>query len=329
MHKKLITFILLIIVPFSLSSCSKNQHNMETVNLVLDWTPNTNHTGIYVAKELGLFQENNLNVNIVQPPEDASIVLVGSGNAQFCISFQDSFAMALTSNTPVPATAVATILKHNTSGILSKKESNILSPKDLEGKMYSSWNSPIELAMLKNIVKRDLGNFEYIDIVPNSTSDAASALLSGIDAASAYYGWDVIASKVNNINTNFFRFADINPTLDFYAPIIIANNNYLKEKPEITRKFLKCLDQGYNYCIDNPIESAEILLKYNPELNRDLVIDSQMWLSTQYKAEDQYWGTIDKNRWSKYFEWLYKENLISKDLKSEGFTNDYLNLGSD
>lgn len=277
-----------------------------------------------MADELGYFKANGLNVNIIQPPEDSSIALVGCGKAQFCISFQDSLSKALTSNTPVPVTAVATILKHNTYGILSKKETGIISAKDLENKTYSTWNTPIEIAMLKHIIETDGGDFSRINIIPNCALDAAAALTSGIDAVNVYYSWDGVATNVKKIETNFLKFSDIDKTLDFYAPIIVADDKYLQEKPEIVKRFLAALEDGYIYSIENPISASEILIKRNPELSREMVIKSQAWLSTQYKADNEYWGMIEETKWNAFFDWLYNKNLISKSIVGKGFTNQYL-----
>ena len=329
MFKKSIIILLVFIVSIITTSCSNKFDRLETVNLILDWTPNTNHTGIYIADELGFFKENGIKVNIIQPPEDSSIILLGSGKAQFCISFQDSFAQALSSNTPVPATAVAAILNHNTSGILSKKSCNIQSPKDLEGKTYSTWNLPIETAMLKHIVAKSGGNFDLIHTVPNSSSDAASAFSSGIDAINVYYGWDAIAAEAKGIDTNFLRFTDIEKNFDFYAPIIIANNKYLETNPDTVKRFLAALDAGYTYSIENPKAAADILIKKNPELNKNIVYKSQEWLSPQYKDQNEPWGKIDETRWTNFFRWLYEEKLISKDLNSSGFSNEYLKYSTD
>ena len=94
--------------------------DLEKVTFVLDWTPNTNHTGLYVALEKGYFEEAGLDVEIVQPPEDGAEVLVASGKAQFGVSFQDSMAAALAGDNPLPITAVASVIQHNTSGIISR-----------------------------------------------------------------------------------------------------------------------------------------------------------------------------------------------------------------
>ena len=92
----------------------------EKVTLVLDWTPNTNHTGIYVADALGYYDEAGIDLEIVQPPEDGAEALVASGKAQFGIGFQDTIAASYTSDTPLPVTSVAAIINHNTSGIISR-----------------------------------------------------------------------------------------------------------------------------------------------------------------------------------------------------------------
>ena len=85
MKKKLIAFALLAVMLISTATgCGNNSNNetgandgtekkdLEKITFVLDWTPNTNHTGLYVAQELGYFEEAGLEVEIVQPPEDGA-----------------------------------------------------------------------------------------------------------------------------------------------------------------------------------------------------------------------------------------------------------------
>jgi len=103
------------------------------ITVVLDWTPNTNHTGLYVAQKNGYFADNGLEVTIEQPPEDGAEALVASGKAQFGVSFQENVASALTADSPLPITAVAALIQHNTSGIISLKKNNITSPNDMAG----------------------------------------------------------------------------------------------------------------------------------------------------------------------------------------------------
>ena len=98
-------------------------------------------------------------MEIVQPPEGSTTALIGAGGAEFGISFQDTLAKSFAKENPVPVTAVAAILQHNTSGIISLKEKGIDSPKKLEGKKYATWEDNIEQAILKKLVTDDKGDF--------------------------------------------------------------------------------------------------------------------------------------------------------------------------
>ena len=106
---------------------------LEKITFVLDWTPHTNHTGLYVALEKGYFEEAGLEVEVVQPPEDGAEVLVAAGRAQFGVSFQDSMAPAISGENALPITAVAAIIQHNTSGIISRKGEGMDTPAGMEG----------------------------------------------------------------------------------------------------------------------------------------------------------------------------------------------------
>ena len=119
------------------------------ITFCLDWTPNTNHTGIYTAIEKGYFDEAGLDVTVVQPPDDGAEVLVASGQAQFGVSFQDTMADALSGDTPLPITAVAAVVQHNTSGIVSRKGEGMDRPSGMEGHSYATWEWPVEQATVR------------------------------------------------------------------------------------------------------------------------------------------------------------------------------------
>ena len=338
--KKILKVLLFCLLGILVASCGKNSSSDTTgnnekksgesssakISIVLDWTPNTNHTGLFVAKELGYFKEEGLeNVEIVQPPEGSTTALIGAGGAQFGISFQDTLAKSFSNDTPVPVTAVAAIISHNTSGIISVKDKGIDSPKKLEGHKYATWDDEIEKAILKKIITDDGGDFKKVKMIPNTVTDVVTALKTDIDAVWVYYAWDGIATELAGLQTNFLNFADYGKELDYYSPVIIANNDYLKKNPEEAKKVLRAIKKGYEYAIANPEEAAKILVKNAPELKLELVIKSQKWLASKYKADVAEWGVIDQNRWDLFYEWLFKNGLIKKEIpKGYGFSNDYL-----
>ena len=296
------------------------------LTVVLDWTPNTNHTGLYVAQKNGYFADNGLEVTIEQPPEDGAEALVASGKAQFGVSFQENVASALTADSPLPVTAVAALIQHNTSGIISLKKNNITSPKDMAGHSYASWNTPIEKAILKDVIEKDGGDFSKVKMIYNSATDVVTALQTNIDTVWIYYAWDGIATEMKGLDTNYFAFKDINPALDFYTPILIANDSFLKEHPDQAKAFLKAARLGYEYSIEHPEEAAAILCEYAPETDKEIAVASQKYLASQYKAEVERWGEFDQKRWDTFYDWLYENKVIAKEIPDgKGFTNDYLN----
>ena len=332
--KRRILSLFMIVMILSLVACGKISNtdgekdikDLEKVTFVLDWTPNTNHTGLYVAREKEYFAEVGIEVEIVQPPEDGAEVLVASDKAQFGVSFQDSMAPALAGKKALPITAVAAVIQHNTSGIISRKGEGMNTPKGMEGHTYATWNGPIELATLQQVVEKDDGVFKKIDLIPSTVTDEVSALKSkSVDSIWIFYGWAGVKTELEGLETDYFAFADIDPVFDYYTPVIIAGNDFLEENPETAKAFLKALSKGYEFAIENPDEAAEILCEANPELDEELVKASQKYLSEQYQAEAEKWGYIDAKRWNNFYNWLNENDLVETDIPDNtGFSNDYL-----
>ncbi|MGO1468827.1 MAG: ABC transporter substrate-binding protein [Tissierella sp.] len=329
MKRKSIILLCILCLVFVISGCSKENEEgnveVEDIQVVLDWTPNTNHTGLYVALEKGYFEKNNLNVEMVQPPEDGATALVSTGKAQFGIDFQDYMAPALAREEPLPVTALAALIQHNTSGIISRKGEGIDTPKGMSGKTYATWDLPVEKEIIKSVVEKDGGNYEDIKMVPSTVTDVVTALNTDIDAVWIYYGWDGIATEVKGLETDYFAFKDILPVLDYYSPVLIGNDEYIEKNSEETKLFLQAVAKGYEYAIENPEEAANILIDFNPELDEELVIESQKWLANEYKADVENWGYIDQERWDGFYDWLFENDLIEREIpEGFGFTNDYL-----
>ncbi len=296
------------------------------LKLVLDWTPNTNHTGLYVAMDKGYYKDAGIELEIVQPPEDGAEVLVASGKADFGISFQDTMAGALSKDSPLPIKAVAAITQHNTSGIMSRKGDGITTPKGLEGKKYATWDLPIEKAILKNVVEKDGGDFAKVELIPSTVTDEVSALSTKqIDAVWVYYGWAGISAKEKGFDFDYFAFKDINPTFDYYTPVLITNDDMIKNNSDTVKKFLEATKKGYEFAAGNPQDAAEILLKYAPEIDSKLANASQEYLSTCYIDKDIPWGYIESERWKNFYRWINENNLLEHRIdEGAGLDNEFI-----
>ena len=335
--KKLFAIILVCLLTMAaITGCGSKNAATDTatadsaektkITFVLDWTPNTNHTGLYVAQEKGYFDEAGLDVNIIQPPEDGAEMLVGNNNAQFGVSFQDSMLPAVWGENKMPIEAVAALVQHNTSGIISLKGKGMDRPKGMEGKKYATWDLPIEKATLKQVITDDGGDFDKVELIPSTVTDEVSALQSDtVDAIWIFYGWAGVACETAGLETDYFAFKDINPVFDYYTPVVIGNSDWMAQNPEATKAFLSALKKGYEYAIDNAEESAEILLKNAPELDEKLVKASQEYLSKEYKSDVARWGYMDPARWNAFYNWINENGLFEPAIpENTGFTNEYL-----
>lgn len=313
----------------TLSGCSKKEEKSankgEKVTVVLDWTPNTNHTGLYTALENGYYKDQGLDVEIVQPPEGGAASLVASGKADFGISYQEEVTYAKTSDDPLPIKAIAAVIQHNSSGFASPKDKNIKTPKDFEGKIYGGWGSESETAAIKAVMEKTGADFNKVTIADIGQDDFFTATTNSVDFAWIYEGWDVVQAKLKNFDLNFIPLNQFDKRLDYYTPVIISNETLLNDNPELAKKFMKATTEGYQFAIDNPEEAAKILVKHAPEIDEELAIESQKFLASKYKDDAPRWGEMKDEVWNNYTAFLKEYGLINKDLKPEdAYTNEFL-----
>ena len=327
LKSKILCAALAVLLSLTCFGCTEKKSDKTKITIALDWTPNTNHTGIYVANELGYFEEAGIEIEIIEALEAGAEAVVAGGRAEFGISFQDYLVPAFSASEEkrLPITAVAAIIQHNTSGIISPKELNITSPKELKGHTYATWELPIEQAIIKQVMSNDGASIKDVELIPQYVENLQGAFESGIDSVWIYYGWDGINAEINNIDTNFFYFKDYEKELDYYSPVIIANNDYIAKNEELTKAFLAAVRKGYEFCVENPEEAARILANANEGMDLELCIESQKWLADKYIADGAKWGIIEADRWNSFFDWVYENGLCEEKIAPNyGFTKQYL-----
>lgn len=311
--------LLLLLTMFG---CGKSQGALEKVSVTLDWTPNTNHTGLYVAQELGYFTEEGLDVEILQPGQSITDQIVATGKSHFGVSYQENVIRAR--SVGIPLVSIAAVIQHNTSGFASLKEAKINSVKDFEGKRYGSWDSPSELAILSNVMQAADADIAKVKVI-SGIYDFFSTIGKDADFEWIYYGWDGVIAAQRGIEINYIPLKDLNPVFDYYTPVLISSEDYLKDNADTTKKFLKAVKKGYEYCISDPEKAADILIKHVPELNSQQVQASVQYLSDQYQAEAEYWGVQKREVWLNFADWMSAEKLIKEPLDIDrAYTNEYL-----
>ena len=297
---------------------------LDEVTVILDYVANTNHTGMYVALDQGLYEAEGLKVNIVEPTEGATATLVAVGKGDFGISYQEDVTIALASEDPLPIKAIAAIIQHNTSGFATYKDKDIKSPKDFEGKTYAGWGGPGEEAVIKAVMAQDGADFSKLNMVISDGSGFA-ALKDQVDIMWFFEGWDVVKCKLADFPIDYMEVRQLDERLDYYTPVIITNNELAETNPDLVKRFLKATTEGYEYAIDNPKESDEILHKYAPDYDMDLLNDSQEYLSAKYAEDTDRWGEMKDEVWDNYTDFMVEYGVIDEAIPaSDCYTNEFL-----
>ncbi|RXZ77292.1 ABC transporter substrate-binding protein [Paenibacillaceae bacterium] len=292
------------------------------VKVVLDWTPNTNHTGLYVARDKGFFEKHGLKVEIVSPPETGADPLIASGGAEFGVSYQESITQARVEKAPI--VSIAAIIQHNTSGFASPAEKSITSPKDFEGKRYGGWGNPVEEAVIASLMQGEGAEVSKVDFV-NGTGDFFTSVKRDIDFAWIFYAWTGVEAELRNEPINMMYVNQYSDSLDYYTPVLATSEKLIAENPELVSAFLAAATEGYQFAIDNPQEAAEVLIAAEPDLNAELVRASQEWLQTRYQDDAPRWGEQKLEVWENYMKWMLDHQLLSGEIEADkAFTNAFL-----
>jgi len=314
--------LLLIGVLLTGGCAGPKPEQLESVTMLLDWTPNTNFSGVYVAMERGFYREEGLEVELVQAPGSV-VQMVGANQAAFGFSFQEEVTFARLAD--IPVVSVAAVIQHNSSGFISLKDRGIENPADFEGKRYGGWGSPVEEATIRALMERYGADFSRVEMVTTGEVDQLISIEREADFAWIFYGWTGIEAELKGIDFNFIELRLEDPALDYYTPVIISSETLIDANPDLVRRFMRATARGYYFAITNPEEAAQILLEAVPELNPELVMASQAWLADRYQADAESWGLQKLETWENYGNWLLEHGLIEALPEMEkAFTNTFL-----
>lgn len=296
------------------------------VTLVLDWTPNTNHAGIYVAQAEGYYEEAGLDVEIVQPGESGSLPALASGQAEFAVSVQEQLIPARAQD--VPAVSVAAILQHNTSSLAALADRGITRPADLAGHRYGGFGGDLERELIETLVECDGGDPSAVEFVEVGNVDYRVGMEDGhYDFVWIFDGWDGIRlEQIEGVEITTIRFRDhLDCIPDWYTPLLAASEEVIADDPELVAAFVEATARGYEYAAEHPQEAAAILLEAAPELDPELVEASMDLLADEYQADAPQWGWQDERVWRDFEAFLRRSGLVDEQIDVEAaYTNEFL-----
>ncbi len=321
--------LLATVLPQAALSCGDDDDGaklQEVVTLMLNWTPNTHHNGIYAAIEKGWYEDVGLKVKIVEPAAGGVEQVVAAGNADFGISIQEAVIPARAEG--VPIVSIGAILQHNDSSLMMLASEGVTRARDLAGKTYGGFGGALEIALIKQLVSCDGGDASKVKFVEVGNVDYLVGMEQDrFDFAWVFESWDVIrAREVEKKPVSTLLFIDyLNCIPDWYTPLFITSEKMAKDHPETVQKFMEATARGYAFAMSNPAEAAQALLEGAPELDKNLVEKSSAYMATHFVDKGRPWGQQDLEIWQEFEEFLRAAGLTTKqvDVKA-AFTNEFL-----
>ena len=300
------------------------------VTVMLDWTPNTNHGGMYLAKAEGYYRAAGMDVTFLQPGQGADVnQVVAQGTVDFGVSAAEQLVPARTSG--IPVVSIAAIIQHNTSSLISLRSSNITRPRDLVGHTYGAFGGAFEKALVDELVRCDGGDPSGVEFKQVGDADYREGMARHhYDSVWVFDGWDVIRmADIDHVALNRMPFIDHSDCIpDWYTPILVTGQKLVDRDPDLVRRFTEATAHGYRDAMAHPGKAAEALLDGAPGLDRELVERSATYLSTRFAADPQEWGRQDPKVWRTFVRFLEDHRIVKAGFDVDAaFTNDYLPKG--
>ncbi|MBZ9779791.1 ABC transporter substrate-binding protein [Psychroflexus sp. CAK8W] len=306
---------------------------MDKLTLALDWTPNTIHTGFFVALEKGFYSDLNLDVHLRSPQVDSyestPAKLLANKDVDFAIAPSESVISYQTLPDKPNLMAIAAILQEDTSAIVTLKTSGIDHMKQLDGKKYASYDARFEDTIISQMIKNDGGEGKHIKITPEKLGIWDTLLKGEADATWVFMPWEGVEAQRKGVELNVFQLQEYDIPYG-YSPVLLSHPEILEEKQKAMINFLAATAKGFQWAAEIPDEAAELLLPHVDNKDMEFLKESQRYISKYYLTDTNQWGEMKAERWNSFVHWLAENKLIDKDEKNQLdqqllFTNEYLN----
>ncbi|MBZ9759220.1 ABC transporter substrate-binding protein [Mesorhizobium sp. ESP6-5] len=233
-----------------------------TVTVALDWTVNTNHIGLFVARDKGFYGEAGIEVDILPYSDTGAGTLVANHVADFGINGTISLFTQKTAGADLKG-VYAVVQSETGRLVFNAARSEIKSPKDLDGLTYGGFGSAWETALISTIIRHDGGKGDF-ETVTLGTS-AYEALANGsVDFTLEVSTWEGVEAELRDVKQRSFVYAD-HGVPDEHTTLISSSEAYLQANPELSSSFVQATRRGYQFAVDHPGEAATLLIAANKD----------------------------------------------------------------
>ncbi|KAK0313486.1 hypothetical protein LTR01_001742 [Friedmanniomyces endolithicus] len=281
------------------------------VKVALDWTPNTIHSGLFLAKQSGIYEKHGLEVELLSPGPDydktpARRLQDGEVDlaicpSESCIAYKQSGKMQLC--------AIYAILQRDASAIVSTRLSKISELGN--GKVYGSYNARYEDDVVKAMIKADGGNADGVQLErqQGKLSLFTSLKDAKVDATWVFLPWEGVEATLDGVTLHSFRTEDYGIPYG-YSPVIAYNASSTKLSEDVLSKFVAATIEGYRQAMDGVDLAVRTLATHcDPPRSEEFLRRSQQAINESY-SDGSALGQMSTQRWKTWVDWLHEQGLL-------------------
>jgi len=296
---------------------------MTEATLILDFLPGAVHAGIYTAVANGYYEENNVDLEIIEPTSTADTLrLIDAGQADFGIADGIDLADQITQGRG--AKGIMALVQRPLGGLITLEESGITDPKQLEGKKVGVTGVPSDQAILDTIMTDAGGDPEKADVVTIGFNGVQQLEGGNVAAFTGFWPADGVQVQVDGFPTEIFRLDEWGGP-KYPGLMVFSTEDKISEDPELFAAFVDATVRGYNDTIADPAASLDDLLAEVPDLDPELTEAQLEAYEPLFQADAPQYGEIVTANIESLDTFLVDSGLADEPITPERYgTNEFL-----
>jgi ABC-type nitrate/sulfonate/bicarbonate transport system substrate-binding protein len=280
----------------------------EPATLLLDFTPNAVHAGIYVASARGFDTAEGVKLRIRKPSASTdALKLLQGGRADMAIL--DIHDLGLAREKGGDLVGVMALVQAPLAAVLAQPD--VRSPKELEGKRAGVTGLPSDSAVLRSVVEGAGGDPDRVRETTIGFEAVKALLARRVAAATAFWNVEGVALRERRPGIREFRVDDYGAP-GYPELVLCVTRQTLQDKPSVVRATIRALQRGYAETQNDPESAVSTMLDLEPGLDRAALSAQLDAVAPEFTAGAAEFGELQPKVLREWAAWDLRFGILKR-----------------